>query len=446
MKKLSVKSILSLGVSVVLMCVLSISALADSVEMGSDGIRIRSSASTSAAVVTTGSSGEEYKIVETVTGDDGNTWYKIQVDGSTTGYVRGDLVKVKKDETTQTQTQTDDTPNTASSLAPTVPTAINQTTATIGGNSPVNVRSGAGVGYEKVGSLDAGTSITLIGEANDSSGNKWYQFTCDSKGIEGYIRSDLITISQEITPAQDNPDSLEGEGAEGEVTEEEYPEQAEEQPSEEPQGGDYEIKYETDSDGVYQYYLYDYPNGNRQKVVELLEAVNTLNTRYQDASSKLTTFKILTIVLGVLALLGIAAAVLFFIRYRNAGEVEYYEDDFEYDDYEDKPKTKRRKQEEEEVVEMKKPSSKKLPNEYESDRRTSSKDGGRALRNQDRGDRASKPQGNSSDYRASSDHADNRRSSVNDERAARRPRKPQNFLADDDEFEFEFLNMDDKDV
>ena len=26
------------------------------------------------------------------------------------------------------------------------------------------------------------------------------------------------------------------------------------------------------------------------------------------------------------------------------------------------------------------------------------------------------------------------------------PRKPQNFLIDDDEFEFEFLNMDDKDL
>ena len=26
------------------------------------------------------------------------------------------------------------------------------------------------------------------------------------------------------------------------------------------------------------------------------------------------------------------------------------------------------------------------------------------------------------------------------------PRKPQNFLVDDDEFEFEFLNMDDKDL
>ena len=168
MKRRSLKSVMALGASLIMMTILSVTALTDSVEMGSDGIRIRSSASTSAAVVTTGASGDEYKIVETVTGDDGNTWYKIQVDGSTTGYVRGDLVKVKKDENTQAQAA-DDTPNTASSLAPTVPTPISQTTATIGGNSLVNIRSGAGVGYEKVGSIEAGTSITLIGEANDSS-------------------------------------------------------------------------------------------------------------------------------------------------------------------------------------------------------------------------------------------------------------------------------------
>ncbi|MCR4990116.1 MAG: SH3 domain-containing protein [Lachnospiraceae bacterium] len=440
MKKRSLKSLISIGAALTLTALIAISSFADSVVMGSDGIRIRSSASTSAAVVTTGASGDEYKIVETVSGDDGNTWYKIQVDGSTTGYVRGDLVKVKKEENAEANNTADETPNTASSLAPTEPTAISPATATIGGNSSVNIRSGAGVGYEKVGSIDAGTSITLIGEANDSSGNKWYQFKCDSQGIEGYIRSDLITITQEAAPAEaENP-----EGAEGEFTEnpEETPEVVEPEPEvNEPQGGDYEIKYETDSDGVYQYYLYDYPNGNRQKVVELLEAVNTLNTRYQDASAKLTTFKIITILFGVLAVLAIGAAVIFFIKSRNAGEVEYYEDDFEYDDYNDKPKTKRRRQEEEIEEDYPKPQSKKLPNEYAEDQRTSSKDGGRALRNESRRsyneDRAPKD--------PSSRSHEERRNPAADERPARRPRKPQNFLADDDEFEFEFLNMDDKD-
>ncbi len=440
MKRRSLKSVLVLGASLIMMTILSVSALADSVEMGSDGIRIRSSASTSAAVVTTGASGDEYKIVETVTGDDGNTWYKIQVDGSTTGYVRGDLVKVKKDESTQEQAA-DDAPNTASSLAPTVPTPISQTTATIGGNSSVNIRSGAGVGYEKVGSLDAGTSITLIGEANDSSGNKWYQFTCDSMGIEGYIRSDLITISQEIVPLDENAENPEGEGME-DTESEPVEEPTEPETPSEPEARDYEIKYETDSDGVYQYYLYDYPNGNRQKVVELLDAVNTLNTRYQEASTKLTTFKILTIVLGVLALLGLGAALLFFIKYRNAGEVEYYEDDFEYDDYDDKPKTKRRKQFEEEEPDYGKPSNKKLPNEYAGDQRTSSKDGGRALRSSERSEKpATRISSGQSQGRPS---ADDRRGPSTEERS-RRPRKAQNFLADDDEFEFEFLNMDDKD-
>ena len=445
MKKIFSKAVLSAMAASVLLLGLTVTSLADTVVMNEDGIRVRASSSTSSSVVTNGAKGDEYKVVETVTGDDGNTWYKIQVNDSSTGYVRGDLVKLNKEATEKPKEEnTEANANTASSLAPTQPTPITETTATIAGNSPVNIRSGAGTGYEKVASIEAGTSISLIGEAQDASGNKWYQFKCDSKNVEGYIRSDLITVSAPPAPAE----GTEGEGAEGEFVEgEEFTEAESELETyeapveEEPIGGDYEIVYTTDDDGVYQYYLYDHINNTRQKVNDLLEAITTLNNNYQDVSGKLTTFKILTIVFGALMLVAITAAVLFFMKSRNAYEEEYYEDDFE--DEEEEP--------------LKAPRDNRGPSknlrssrydrgydEYE-DAPSQRREDRRPVR-EERASRDDRPVREDRPSRDERDSREDRRSSRDEmpQRPQRRPRKAQNFLADDDEFEFEFLNMDDK--
>lgn len=435
MRKIFSKAFLSAMAACVLVLGLSITALADTVVMNEDGIRVRSSSSTSSSVVTNGAKGDEYKVLETVTGDDGNTWYKIQVNDSSTGYVRGDLVKLNKEVTeTPKEENTEANANTASSLAPTVATPITETTATIAGNSPVNIRSGAGTGYEKVASIEAGTSINLIGEANDASGNKWYQFKCESKNVEGYIRSDLITVSAPPAPLENEEgEALEGEEGEiEEFTEEET--EAYEAPVEEPVGGDYEIVYTTDDDGVYQYYLYDHINNTRQKVNDLLEAITTLNNNYQDVSGKLTTFKILTIVFGALMLVAIAAAVLFFLKSRSVYEEEYYEDDFEEEEepakapYNDRGPSKNLRSSR---YDRDYGDYEEAPSKNRDDRRNARED--RPVR-EERAVREDRP--SREERRPSRDNAA--------ARPQRRPRKAQNFLADDDEFEFEFLNMDDK--
>lgn len=434
MKKIFSKAALSAIAASVLVFGLAVTSLADTVVMNEDGIRVRSSSSTSSSVVTNGAQGDEFKVLETVTGDDGNTWYKIQVNDSSTGYVRGDLVKLNKEATEKPKEEnTEDNANTASSLAPTVPTPITETTATIAGNSPVNIRSGAGTGYEKVASIEAGTSILLIGEATDASGNKWYQFKCDSKNVEGYIRSDLITVSAPPAPIEgeegENPEGEEGE----EFTEEtETPELYEAPVEEEPVGGDYEIVYTTDDDGVYQYYLYDHINNTRQKVNDLLEAITTLNNNYQDVSGKLTTFKILTIVFGALMLVALIAAILFFLKSRSVYEEEYYEDDFEEEE------TPVRAPQDDRGPSRNLRSSRYDRNYSDEEEAPARKREERRPAREDRPAREERPE------RSSSSYEERRPSRDEAARPQRRPRKPQNFLADDDEFEFEFLNMDDK--
>lgn len=421
MNKGKIKLALSLFAATGLLIGSSLSAFASKAVVSDGTVRIRSEASTSGSVVASGAEGSSYEILETIQGTDGYTWYKVQTDAGQSGYVRGDLVKVEGDDGTTTTITTDTTANTASSLAPTDGTPINPVDATIAGTTAVNVRSGAGTGYAKVSSLPAGTAVKLVAEANDSSGKKWYQIKCESNGVEGYLRSDLITIAKGETITEATPETTEGnnaeggeftegtEGIEGEVSETENVEETsnvEETPSVDTSSYDYEIVYTPDDTGVNQYYLYDHINNTRQKVSDLLEAITTLNNNYQKASSQLTLFKILTFVCGGLAVLFLVLTIVFMIRSRN-NEYDYYEEDDDDDDDEDDDDDDD-DDDEDDDDEDRKPSVRKAP-----------------------------------EISASAGRPARRPAESQPQRSSRR--KAQNFLADDDDFEFEFLNMDDKD-
>jgi len=410
MKTKSMKFMFSMVAAGAMLIGTCLSAFASQAVVTTETVRVRSEASTSGTVVATGKSGEKFEITNTVSGSDGYTWYEISVNGSK-GYVRGDLVKVEEDNGTTTTITTDTTANTATSLAPTESSAMTAKTAKIAGNAAVNIRSGAGTGYSKVGSLDAGTEVILVAEATDSSGKQWYQLKCEAQNMEGYIRSDLVTITGDAEVADD---ASEGDVTDADIEDVEATEEPEaETPEPEVTNNDYEIVYTADDEGTEQYYLYDHVNNTRQKVTDLLSAVDTLNTNYQEAASSLSTFKILTIALGALALIFLVIIVVLLIKGHSSEDDYYYEDD---DDDEDEDEDDDDDEEEEEAPR----------------RRTVSRPAARnTVSDAPRVRSSSKPTPRVTD---------------DDEPApARRPRKAQNFLADDDEFEFEFLNMDDKD-
>ncbi len=223
-----------------------IDCLADYAVVKEDGVRVRSEAATSGAVVDTGTLGQKFEIVEVVTGSDGQTWYKVNANGQT-GYLRGDLVKVEE------------TAETATSQATTQVVAMVETQAKIKGVAAVNVRSGAGSSFKAVAFLDPNTVIVLIGQAKDSAGNTWYQIKCESENIEGFVRQDLIEITQ---ISEGNP----------KVTYIE-PEQIATDLYASDQNNDYEIVYAEDIDGTYAYYLYDYTQSQRIKVTDIYEAL-----------------------------------------------------------------------------------------------------------------------------------------------------------------------------
>lgn len=170
-----------------------------------NSLNVRSKPSTSASKVQlTGmdvylTKGETVSILE----EDG-AWYYVSLkfNGKTVkGYVHSDFVKVKE-TVNETPTATP-TPKPKPTATPT-PKPKNEDTDEVDkivthkgkvlANS-LNVRSGPGTTYSKVGSLSKGQSITIVNEAVKNS-EKWYTITFKSgnKTVIGYVLSVYVAL------------------------------------------------------------------------------------------------------------------------------------------------------------------------------------------------------------------------------------------------------------
>ena len=129
-----------------------------------NSLRLRSAASTSSSAVAQAPKGSTVIIEE----DAGNGWYKVTYGGKT-GYMSGEWLTVSLNDGTV--------------LPAASGTETEQTRALVTA-SALNVRSGAGTTYSKVGSLRAGTVVDIVADL----GNGWYQI--DS----GYICADYVTL------------------------------------------------------------------------------------------------------------------------------------------------------------------------------------------------------------------------------------------------------------
>ena len=443
MKKLSVvKGLAGLAVmGAVFMGTVQLSLAAEG-KVTAETAKIRANTSTDSEVVGSTVKGKTIDILEAVKDSSGTVWYKVAVTDGGYGYIRSDLVETsEKIEVSAGSAQEISQPS------QTVTTSIGEQQAVVNSGNNANVRSGASTQHGVVASLPSGTYMTLIGEATDSAGKKWYQLTCDFDGktVEGYVRSDLITIgageSQEQPAPEnpgeggeaENPDPSQGENPEG--AEGAAPEENVDVQSPEPEHNDYQVVYTANQAGEQDYYLY-MPDGNMVKVTELLGAAENAKDSIQKQQEQLEKEKIIIIILaGVIVLLFIVITVLLFkIRslYYDDYEDEEEEDEEEEEEEEPEPQPVRRKlrrrvvEEEEEPEET--PVRKKRPQPVPEEQERPVRQRERTGQPRVKGEKEL--------------HAAERRE------PERKPaaRKSQNFLIDDDEFEFEFLNMDDKDL
>ena len=438
MRKLWVKTAVSLALAAVLfvgMPGLTVCAEGTATVVANSA-NVRQNADSTSTVVGSAKKDQVLNIQSEATDGSGMVWYQVTVDGAT-GYIRSDLVNTDSGSAAAaTDTNTSTNTEVASSTDVTEMPAQGATVTT----NDVRVRSSASTSGSVVTTVANGTAVTVNGQATDSSGKVWYQVSFISNGSEvtGFIRYDFIELGEVI------------------VTEEETSEEAPEEESETEQADvptpdvDYALEYTTNPDGEYEWYLNDYTNSRRQKLNDLLSAQEQGNTGMDTLETTIAKQKTILIVLAVVViLLAILSTVLGFKLHE--GSYSYEEDDDEEDDDEDEPQRftfKKRKflrddddeeEDDEEDEDEDDDEEEEERHPVRRPRQQPARPKQQPVRQQPA--RAKQPAKRAPEVSYDPEEEVPGKKVANQEAA---PRKSRNFLMDDDEFEFEFLNLNDK--
>ncbi len=166
-------------------------------------LRLRAQPSTSSSTLAVA----PYRATVDVLEDAGNGWYKVSYKNME-GYMSGEWLNITLSG------DADDGSSAPAEGADPAPDAAPAATAGYVTDGPLNVRSGPGTGYGKVGSLNKGVSVT-IAEKLDG----WYKIT--SGDTAGYVSADYIGIGeppQNAAPAEPAPDPAPEENTAGYVS------------------------------------------------------------------------------------------------------------------------------------------------------------------------------------------------------------------------------------
>lgn len=293
--------------------------------------KIRKEASTSSEALASVESGDKLSIKAKTTGADGNVWYQVFVNADTLGFVRSDILgdvegTVAELQVASSQTGENGAQSDTSAQSAEVEEMPSQSAVVSGGD--VNVRSGASTSSSKVTTAKNGTAITVTGKASGADGKTWYQvsFIADGKEVAGFIREDYVELGEIIETAPEQEEA----GEEEETAEE----------PEEILNKDYETVLETKEDGSQVWYLYDYPNNEKYPVSKLIEAAKGNSEVDESMEKQLKQQKIVIIVLVVLLVVMVLGLTLLIFKMREGGSFDEDEDE-EEDNYEPAPVRKR---------------------------------------------------------------------------------------------------------
>ena len=394
-------------------------------------VNIREKADGGSTVVGSASAGTTVNIKDEVHDSSGTLWYQVYVNANTTGYIRADLID-KKDGGTGAQASSSGGTD-ATGAAVEAESAMDPQYATVSIEA-IKVRMAPSTSEGVVDRLVKDTQVVIKGQSNGSDGKLWYLavFTgTDGSEKTGFIRSDLLTLG-DVLPREEEPEQSE------------QPSEPEPEP-EKTVNNDYELTYE-EEDGVYEWYLYDYTDGEhggRQKLKNLLEAAQSKQEGTDADAKTLVKQRIAIVVLAVLLVILTITVIVMAVKLRDAYYEDYDDDDEDDDDEEDEddePVSRRRRVPEEEA-----PAARR--------RRSAEEEAAPVRRRRIQEEEETQPE-----------RVPRKRPVRDDRRGAMREvtyqedgagsiavspspkRKAKNFLLDDDDFEFEFLNMDDKDL
>ena len=400
---------------------------------------IRKEANTGSEAVASASRGNTVTITDEVQDSSGKLWYKVYVDGNKTGYIRSDLVD-KQGGDSDTGSQSDAQPESSASGASIDPGSFMDPQYALVSANSIKVRTAPSTNDAVVDKLTRDAQVIVSGQSDGSDGKVWYYVTfTGTNGTErtGYIRSDLLSLGDMVP-----------------IPEEETPEPQETVPEEpeEPVNSDYKLTCEPSADGTDVWYLTDYTSGTDQGdkylLSQLMEATRIRSENDAADAKTLVIQRIAIVVLIILVVALIVAVVIMALKLRDV----YYED---YEDEEEEEETpaqrRKREREAEETSSQRRRRTEEGEAPTQRRRRTEEEEPAQRRR------RAAEPEESTERRRRRTEEEDaavrRRRRMEEDETGAdiaadksAPKRKSKNFLLDDDEFEFEFLNMDDKNL
>lgn len=267
---------------------------------------IRASADVNSTALAGVLRGNTVEIIEEVTGTDNQKWYKVVIDADSTGYIRADLVQ-KGEGSVPTGTLTPSTPAPAASSSPSTPNT-NVTINTEGvvevqpisasvTNDQVRVRADSSTSASIVTTVKQSVVLTVHGTKAGNNNDTWYyvSFLMDNNEVTGFVRSDFVTLSGELVPPEQAP-----------------AEQVPETPEEPVETPSQSKTYETmEIDGVW--YLLDNGAGQQYQLSKLFSASDQNATELENAQKKIKRQNgILIFLCIVLVVLVLAVTVLIF--------------------------------------------------------------------------------------------------------------------------------------
>ena len=285
--------------------------------------KIRKSADSSSEVIGSAAKDKTISIKSQTKGADGYTWYEVYVDANTLGYIRSDLVSItdgstppssSNTTTTTTTTTTTATPAPAVNETPVDVTAVEPVSATVTGGQSVRVRSNASTTSQIVTTAENGMALTVTGQATGTDGNTWYQvnFIANNTEVTGFIRSDYVALSGELqAPSTEQPA-------------EEQP--AEEQPADDTQTSskDWDTQLQGDA-----WYLLDMVGQKQYKIDDLfssIDQITEINAQFETNQKKITSQKVVIIILVIILVALAAAVTLLIFKIKDMNDAAYFSD------------------------------------------------------------------------------------------------------------------------
>ncbi len=188
--------------------------------------------------------------------------------------------------------------------------------------------------------------------------------------------------------------------------------------------------------GVEEWFLYDNINGTRQALSNLQAAAEAGANRGDADEEELSVQKIIIIALGAAVAILVIVIVLLLFKIKDLNDDEYDDDDDDDDDEEDDDDDEEdddEEDDEEEEKEKKKPRKRSMADSLKAVNNAGS---AKIAREKEKGITIKNVE-----YIPEEEPFEPGRPVVSKPQTKR---KAKNFLIDDDEFEFEFLNMDDR--